>query len=62
MVPFPSLVTAGCSIGSAFDSAVRAVEADTARSRSVADCALKAAAMAMAPLTPVPATRQITVL
>lgn len=25
------------------------------------DCALKAAAMAMAPLTPVPATRQITV-
>ena len=35
-----------------------------ARSRSVAacDCAVKAAAMAMAPLMPVPATRQMTVL
>ena len=33
-------------------------------SRSVAacDCAVKAAAMAMAPLMPVPATRQMTVL
>ena len=31
-------------------------------SRAMADWALKAAAMAMAPLTPVPATRQITVL
>ena len=33
-----------------------------ARSRSVAACAVKAAAMAMAPLMPVPATRQMTVL
>ena len=32
----------------------------TACSRS--DCAVKAAAMAMAPLMPVPATRQMTVL
>ena len=43
-------------------SASKTVGIVIAWSCSVADCALKAAAMAMAPLMPVPATRQMTVL
>ena len=54
--------TTAAVFGSRTGSALKAVGAAIACSRSVAACAVKAAAMAMAPLIPVPATRQMTVL
>ena len=55
-------LTIAAVFGSGTGSALKAAGIAIACSRSVADCAVKAAAMAMAPLMPVPATRQMTVL